>query len=88
MVALGGLLFLMSEVLLPANQVRTSPGMRRWPDKGAHKKTHPPSEDPTVGLCLGPYAGPRRVALSYERGTPVQTVLRRRLVELFPVREL
>jgi hypothetical protein len=28
-------------------------------------------EDPTVGLCLGPYAGPRGRAFSYERGTPV-----------------
>ena len=32
----------------------------------AHKKLHP-----TVGLCLGPYGGPREVELSYERGTPV-----------------
>ena len=24
----------------------------------AHKKQHPP-QDPTVGLCLGPYGGPR-----------------------------
>ena len=31
-------------------------------------------EVPTVGLCQGPYGGPRRRALSYERGTPV-TVL-------------
>ena len=28
-------------------------------------------EDPTVGLCLGPYDSPRGVAFSYERGTPV-----------------
>ena len=27
--------------------------------------------DPTVGQRLGPYAGPRGVALSYEQGTPV-----------------
>jgi hypothetical protein len=26
---------------------------------------------PTVGLCLGPYAGPRGEGHSYERGTPV-----------------
>ena len=26
---------------------------------------------PTVGLCLGPYGGPRGGAVSYERGTPV-----------------
>jgi len=24
-----------------------------------------------VGLCLGPYGGPREVGVSYERGTPV-----------------
>jgi len=24
-----------------------------------------------VGLCLGPYGGPREVEVSYERGTPV-----------------
>ena len=28
-------------------------------------------QDPTVGPCLGPYAGHRGVALSYERGAPV-----------------
>jgi len=27
-------------------------------------------EDPTVGLCLGAYGGPRGGAFSYERGTP------------------
>jgi hypothetical protein len=27
--------------------------------------------DPTVGVCLGPYGPPGGVALSYERGTPV-----------------
>ena len=31
----------------------------------------PPSQDPTVGLYLGSYGGPRRGAVSYERGTPV-----------------
>ena len=30
-----------------------------------------PPEDPTVGLCLGPYGGPREVGVSYERDTPV-----------------
>jgi len=30
--------------------------------------THSTS-DPTIGLCLGPYAGPMGVAVSYERGT-------------------
>ena len=24
-----------------------------------------------VGICVGPYGGPRRVAFSYERGTPI-----------------
>jgi len=33
----------------------------------------PPSWDPTVGSCLGPYGGPR--AVSYERGTPVEFAL-------------
>ena len=36
----------------------------------AHKK-QPPPQDPTVGLCLGPYGGLREVAISYKRGTPV-----------------
>ena len=30
-----------------------------------------PPWDPTVGLCLGTYGDPRRVGVSYERGTPV-----------------
>ena len=31
-------------------------------------------QDPTVGLCLGPYGGPEGVgAVSYERGTPVHS---------------
>ena len=34
------------------------------------RKNAPPY-DPTVGLCLGPYGGPRGVAVSYKRGTPV-----------------
>ena len=36
----------------------------------AHKKQAPP-QDPTVGLCLGPFDGPRGVGVSYELGTPV-----------------
>ena len=28
-------------------------------------------QDHTVGLCLGPYGGPRGGAVPYERGTPV-----------------
>ena len=36
----------------------------------AHAKT--PAHDPAVGLCLGPYGGPRGGgAISYERGIPV-----------------
>ena len=31
--------------------------------------------DPTVGLCLGPYAGPRCGAFDYERGTPERLLL-------------
>ena len=31
----------------------------------------PPPWGPTVGLCLGPYGGPRGAPVSYERGTPV-----------------
>jgi len=34
-----------------------------------------PVEDPAVGLCLGPYGGPRGVGVSYERGTPVEFAL-------------
>jgi len=30
--------------------------------------------DPAVGLCLGPYGGPRGVAVSYQRGTPVSVL--------------
>ena len=40
----------------------------------ARKKPHPPRtllQDPTVGLCVGPYGGPRGGGGSYERGTPV-----------------
>ena len=33
-------------------------------------ESHPPS-DPTLGLSLGPYSGPREGGDSYERGTPV-----------------
>ena len=31
----------------------------------------PPSYDPTVGLYLGSYGGPRGVGVFHERGTPV-----------------
>ena len=41
----------------------------------AYRGTSPirncPPQDPTVGICLGPYAGPRGILLSCERGTPV-----------------
>jgi hypothetical protein len=30
-------------------------------------------QDPAVGLCLGPYGGPRRTKVSYERGNPVSS---------------
>ena len=33
-------------------------------------RQYAPSQDPSVGLCLGPYGGPRGWAVSYERGTP------------------
>jgi len=36
----------------------------------SQKKT-PPPKDPTVGLCLGSYGGPRGSGVSYGRGTPV-----------------
>ena len=35
------------------------------------------SQDPTVGLCLGPYGGPRGGAIFYEQGTPVAFPRRR-----------
>jgi hypothetical protein len=35
----------------------------------------PPTEDHRVGLYLGSYGGPRGVAVSYERGTPVRPYL-------------
>ena len=35
-------------------------------------------QDPTAGLCLRPYGGPRRRTVSYELGTPV--VLNRQLM--------
>jgi hypothetical protein len=48
--------------------------------------------DPTGGLSLGPYGGPRRVEGSYERGTPaydpVYDRLRIREVELAPCQGL
>ena len=42
-------------------------------------KTAPP-QDPTVGLCLGPYGGPRGGAVYYDRGTFVSTLERVRFV--------
>jgi hypothetical protein len=30
------------------------------------------AQDPTVGLCLGPYGGPSGGGVSYERGTPAE----------------
>ena len=37
---------------------------------GPHE-SEAPSQDPSVGLCLGPYGGPARGGGSYERGIPV-----------------
>ena len=31
-----------------------------------------PTQDPAVGLCLGPYGGTRGWAFAYEPGTPVR----------------
>jgi hypothetical protein len=50
-----------------------------WTGWGTYRGTslirkRPPLEDPAVGLCLGPYDGPRGVAFSYERGTHVGAV--------------
>ena len=40
-----------------------------------------PSQDPTVGLSLGPYGGPRvEGAVSYERATPVLSTCRAFLI--------
>ena len=36
------------------------------------EETAPP-QDPTVGLCLGPYGGTRGYGFFYERGAPVHT---------------
>ena len=37
-------------------------------------KETPPSQDPTVALCLGTYGAPRGVGVPYERGTHVVRV--------------
>ena len=49
----------------PAKRLKSTP-------TGAPRsyETAPPY-DPTIGLYLGPYGGPRGGALSYDRGTPV-----------------
>ena len=36
----------------------------------------PPPQDPTVALCLGTCGDPRGLGVSYERGTPVHSLLR------------
>ena len=43
---------------------------------GLHRRYETtPSQDPAVGLCLGPYGGSREGGgVSYERGTPVGTL--------------
>ena len=35
------------------------------------QKKAPPPQDPTVGICVGPYGGPKGGAFVYERVTPV-----------------
>ena len=45
-------------------------GSRIYQGYRAQNKTHP-LWDPTGGLRLGPFGGPRGVVFSYERGTPV-----------------
>ena len=35
-----------------------------------------PSEDPSIGLCLGPFGGPREGGRLPERGTPVHGIRR------------
>ena len=37
---------------------------------GSYKNA--PSQDPTVGLCLGAYGGPRGLAFSCEQGIPAR----------------
>ena len=39
-------------------------------------------QDPTVGLCLGPYGGPRGGADSYELGTPMYMHIRCMYIEV------
>ena len=35
----------------------------------------PTPQDPTVGLCLGPYGGPDGEAFTYVRGTPAHVTV-------------
>ena len=52
------------------NIARRVPGMIVYlQDYLAQKKMHHPY-DPAVGICLGPYGGPRWGAFSREAGTP------------------
>ena len=41
-----------------------------------HSEEIAPPSGPTVGVCLGPYGGPRGVAISYERGIHVMASMR------------
>jgi len=58
----------MAETPSPGGYVRRQQDLQGYL---AHKNP-PPSQDPTVALCLGNYGDPRGVGVSYERGTPVE----------------
>ena len=48
------------------------PPFRQLQSKGSPRSSETTSSfDPTVGLCPGPYGGPRDVKVFNERGTPV-----------------
>ena len=54
---------------------------------GAHRSYETnPSQDPTLGLLLGPYGGPRRGRDSFERGTPVRKTRSAVLEHVSPIR--
>ena len=48
---------------------------RRWRLFRRRRKRKKPNhpQDPTAGLCLGPYSGPRGCLFSRQRGTPATT---------------
>jgi hypothetical protein len=60
-------------VPVTSGRTRGYPRLRdQTPEKGRSRWTFMEKLGSTVGLCLGPYGGPRGWAVSYERGTPVQ----------------